>query len=200
MMDEASLSLFELDWLGGYAERHFRRSRGDTDALPWGTLEPSRFAPDLVAAARESWTEGAINEYCTAAAFADIIKALLEVRAPIDLVAMAGAFIARRDGTRRAQQPNGDGAGGRDAPLRRLRPTGAAVPARAGRPATDQRAHRARVLCRRGAQRSGAARHRSRRQPSAHPRGARAHRRRRGPPRQARLALPGLVDGVVHDR
>ncbi|QQR90589.1 MAG: hypothetical protein IPJ88_02265 [Myxococcales bacterium] len=47
----------------------------------------------LVERARLAWTEAAHNEYCTAIAFADLQRALLEVRAPIDLIGMASDFV-----------------------------------------------------------------------------------------------------------
>jgi hypothetical protein len=89
-----TLAPFELGWLGGPAERHFRRRRGNADELPWGTLSPRDFPPVLVERARVAWTSGAFSEYCTAAAFAEILAALLAVRAPVDLIGMAGDFVA----------------------------------------------------------------------------------------------------------
>lgn len=88
-----SACAFELEWSGGAPERLFRRRR-DTRDLPWETLDPREFPPALVARARASWTEGAFSEYCSAAAFADVQKALLEVGAPIDLIGAAGEFVA----------------------------------------------------------------------------------------------------------
>lgn len=85
---------FELEWLGGVAERHFRGLRPGVDELPWGTLDPGRYPPELVERARVGWTEAAYNEYCTAAAFADLLRALLAARAPVDLVGMASDFVA----------------------------------------------------------------------------------------------------------
>ncbi len=86
--------VFELEWLGGAAERRFHALRPGSDDLPWGTLDAGDFAPALVERARHSWTEGALNEYATAACFAALLRALLEARAPVDLVGMAGAFVA----------------------------------------------------------------------------------------------------------
>lgn len=85
---------FDLEWLGGVAEHHFRKARPGVDELPWGTLDPHRYPPGLVDRARISWTEAAYNEYCTASAFADMLGALLQAKAPIDLVGMASDFIA----------------------------------------------------------------------------------------------------------
>lgn len=85
---------FELEWLGGVAERHFRKARPGVDDLPWGTLDPSRYPAALVDRARISWTEAAYNEYCTAAAFSELLLALLAAKAPVDLVGMASDFVA----------------------------------------------------------------------------------------------------------
>ncbi|MEZ4322267.1 MAG: ferritin-like domain-containing protein [Myxococcota bacterium] len=84
---------FELEWLGGPTERAFRQLRPGVDDFPWGTLDPSRYPPVLVERARVSWTEAAWNEYCTAAAFTSLLRALLEAKAPIDLTGMASDFV-----------------------------------------------------------------------------------------------------------
>jgi hypothetical protein len=86
--------LFELELAGGPAERSYRRLRPGIDEMPWDTLDASHYPPRLVDAARASWTRGAYQEYCTAAAFAELLRALLEARAPIDLIGMAGDFVA----------------------------------------------------------------------------------------------------------
>lgn len=86
-------SAFELDWLGGPAEALLRRRRPGVEDMPWGTLDAARYPAALVERARASWTEGAYNEYCSGAAFAELAAALLAARAPIDLVAMAGDFV-----------------------------------------------------------------------------------------------------------
>jgi len=78
----------ELDWLGGAAERRFRRRRPGIDDLPWGSLSPG--CPD----AQLAWTDGAFREYASAAAFTALATALLEAGAPIDLAMMAGDFVA----------------------------------------------------------------------------------------------------------
>lgn len=85
---------FDLEWLGGIAERHFRKVRPGVDEMPWGTLDPSRYPVELVDRARISWTEAAFNEYCTASAFADLLGAMLAAKAPIDLIGMASDFVA----------------------------------------------------------------------------------------------------------
>lgn len=81
----------ELEWFGGAPERLLRARRGDVDALPWGTLHD--IPPDVARAVRTTFTEGAWNEHRTALAFAELARALLMARAPVDLVAMAADFV-----------------------------------------------------------------------------------------------------------
>ena len=88
----ADLELFELSLLGGAAERRYRRLRSEVEDLPWGTLDPAAFPDELVLAARKSWTEAAFQEHRTGAACAVALRALMEARAPLDLVALAARF------------------------------------------------------------------------------------------------------------
>jgi hypothetical protein len=85
---------FELEWMGGAAEHHFRKARPAALELPWGTLDPSQYAPATVAHARASWTEVAINEYRAVASFTEVLRALVDVKAPLDLVGMTSDFLA----------------------------------------------------------------------------------------------------------
>jgi hypothetical protein len=85
---------FDLEWLGGVAERHFRKVRPGVEEMPWGTLDPKRYPEELVDRARVSWTEAAYNEYCSASAFGEMLAALLAAKAPIDLIGMASDFVA----------------------------------------------------------------------------------------------------------
>jgi hypothetical protein len=85
---------FEIEWMGGAAEHHFRRVRPAVEELPWGTLDPSDYAPPTVARARASWTEVAINEYRAAASFTEVLRALIDVKAPLDLIGMTSDFLA----------------------------------------------------------------------------------------------------------
>jgi hypothetical protein len=85
---------FEVEWLGGAAEHYFRKVRPAVDELPWGTLNTSGFAPQAVELARTAWTEAAINEYRALSSFGEIVRALADTRAPLDLMAMAGDFLA----------------------------------------------------------------------------------------------------------
>ncbi len=85
---------FELEWMGGPAEHHFRKARPGVDEMPWGTLDPSKFAPAAVERARGSWTEVAINEYRAVASFSEVLRALVDVKAPLDLLGMTSDFLA----------------------------------------------------------------------------------------------------------
>ncbi len=85
---------FELDWLGGVSAKYFRKIRPGIDDFPWGTLRREDYPPLLLDRARISWTEAAYNEYTTAYAFSELILAMLEAKAPVDLVAMTGDFVA----------------------------------------------------------------------------------------------------------
>ena len=85
---------FEIEWMGGAAERHFRKARPGIDDLPWGTLDPSKYDPASVDQARRSWTEVAINEYRAVASFSEVLRALVDVKAPLDLLGMTSDFLA----------------------------------------------------------------------------------------------------------
>ena len=85
--------LFTLEWLGGPAEFHFRKARPEGD-FDWASLEPSRYPPSLVEAARGVWMGIVLAEYAAIAAFADVVGALTQARAPLDLIGMTGDFLA----------------------------------------------------------------------------------------------------------
>ena len=85
---------FELEWMGGAAEHHFRKARPGVDELPWGTIELSKYAPAAIERARGSWTEVAINEYRAVASFSEVLRALVDVKAPLDLLGMTSDFLA----------------------------------------------------------------------------------------------------------
>jgi len=85
---------FELEWMGGTAEHHFRKVRPRTTELPWGTLDPARYSPLAVERARASWTEVAINEYRAIGSFTEVLRALADARAPLDLLGMTSDFLA----------------------------------------------------------------------------------------------------------
>jgi hypothetical protein len=85
---------FEIEWLGGPAEHHFRKARPGVDELPWGTLRVGDYPPSLVDAARRSWTELAVNEYRAIVAFSEVLRAMALAKAPLDLLGMTGDFLA----------------------------------------------------------------------------------------------------------
>ena len=85
---------FEVEWMGGAAEHHFRRARPGTEDLPWGTLVPAKYAPSAIEYARGAWTEVAINEYRAVASFCEVLRALVDVKAPLDLLGMTSDFLA----------------------------------------------------------------------------------------------------------
>jgi hypothetical protein len=86
--------LFEIEWMGGAAEHHFRKARPAIDELPWGTLDAAKYAPAAVDYARGAWTEVAINEYRAVASFTEVLRALVDVKAPLDLIGMTSDFLA----------------------------------------------------------------------------------------------------------
>jgi hypothetical protein len=53
-----------------------------------------KYPPNAVRAAQRFWTEIAMKEYRAVAAFAEVVRALVEARAPLDLVGMTGDFLA----------------------------------------------------------------------------------------------------------
>ena len=86
--------LFELDWLGGPAEKYFRKIRPGTAELPWGSLNLAAMSVAQLDRARIMWTTMARQEYFTAINFAQLLQHMLIARCPIDLVGMAGDFLA----------------------------------------------------------------------------------------------------------
>ncbi len=85
---------FELEWMGGPAEHHFRKARPGIDDLPWGTLDTSTYPRAVVEAARATWTESAYTEYKAVAAFSEVLRTMCEANAPLDLIGMASSFVA----------------------------------------------------------------------------------------------------------
>ena len=88
-----SPALFALDRVGGPWSRRFAKRRGVLDDLPWESAREGRSA-EALEEARWVWTQSAFSETASAAAFAEIARALLAAGAPIDLVAAAGEFVA----------------------------------------------------------------------------------------------------------
>jgi hypothetical protein len=85
---------FEIEWMGGAAEHHFRKARPTTEELPWGTVVPAEYSPSAVEYARGAWTEVAINEYRAVASFCEVLRALVDIKAPLDLIGMTSDFLA----------------------------------------------------------------------------------------------------------
>jgi hypothetical protein len=91
-LDDRHLELFELELLGGATERRYRQMRPEVEEMPWGTFDPSGFPEPVVIAARKAWTGAAFQEFRTGAACAATLQALIEARAPLDLIATASRF------------------------------------------------------------------------------------------------------------
>lgn len=84
--------LFELELLGGSTERRYRKARPEVEGMPWGTLDVREIPEPILVAARRAWTGAAYQEHRTAVACTATLRALVEVRAPLDLIAMASRF------------------------------------------------------------------------------------------------------------
>jgi len=84
--------LFELEILGGATERRYRKMRPEVCAMPWGTLKADDIPEANRVAARKAWTGAAYQEHRTGVACCATLRALIEARAPLDLIAMATRF------------------------------------------------------------------------------------------------------------
>lgn len=91
-MTAGTLESFELELWGGKPEEAYRQARPEVDAMPWGTLDIADFAPEVIAAARLSWTGAAFQEYRTGIACVAALRAMLDCRAPLDLSAQLCRF------------------------------------------------------------------------------------------------------------
>ena len=89
---EGEGELFELELLGGATERRYRKLRPEVEAMPWGTMDLSASRAEDVLAARKAWTGAAYQEHRTGVACAATLRALIEARAPINLVGVASRF------------------------------------------------------------------------------------------------------------
>lgn len=85
---------FVLEWLGGAAERRFRRARPEDEALPWDSFRPNDYAESVVTDARAWWTELAANELAAVIEFSSVVSALAASQAPVDLIGMAAGFLS----------------------------------------------------------------------------------------------------------
>ncbi len=86
--------LFELEWMGEAAEHHFRKARPGVDDLPWGTLKTDDYDPDVLVAARATWTQSSLTEYRAIAGFSEVLRAMTEAKVPLDIIGMASSFVA----------------------------------------------------------------------------------------------------------
>lgn len=84
--------LFELELLGGTYERRYRALRPEVEAMPWGTIDVRGVPEAELIAARMAWTGAAYQEHRTAVACCATLRALIECRAPLDLIALAARF------------------------------------------------------------------------------------------------------------
>jgi len=82
-----------LEAMGGLWSKRLDKRRAGLHDLDWSGITREA-TPELVVAAREVWTRSAFSEYASGAAFAAIASHLLAARAPIDLIAAAGDFVA----------------------------------------------------------------------------------------------------------
>lgn len=89
-----SEEIFELELAGGRSLQRYRAMRPEVEEMPWGTLAPevASLPPELVADAQRAWTGAAFQEFRTAAACSSTLTALLQARAPVDLIAFASRF------------------------------------------------------------------------------------------------------------
>jgi hypothetical protein len=87
------LPFFELSWMGGVAEHHYRRVRPEVE-LAWETLDASCYRPQALLAAQRVWTALALSEYVAIVSFAQVVRALACAQAPLDLIGMTSDFLA----------------------------------------------------------------------------------------------------------
>jgi hypothetical protein len=73
-------------------ERSYSKKRPEVNEMPWGTIDLSGVRAEVVLAARRAWTSAAFQEHRTGAACAITLRALIEARAPLDLIALASRF------------------------------------------------------------------------------------------------------------
>jgi hypothetical protein len=93
MREESMLGeLFELELFGDGIEKRYRRLRPEVEGMPWGTLDTGSYPEPVVVAARRAWTGAAFQEHRTGAACALTLRALIEARAPVDLIGVACRF------------------------------------------------------------------------------------------------------------
>lgn len=86
--------VFELQWMGGVAEHHYRQARPASTDIAWEELDASRYRPEVLRAAQQIWTGIALGEYAAIVSFAQVVRALAEAQAPLDLIGMTSDFLA----------------------------------------------------------------------------------------------------------
>ena len=84
--------LFELELFGGGVEKRYRKMRPEVMQMPWGTIDTSKIPEDDLIAGRRAWTGAAFQEHRTGIACAATLRALIECRAPVDLIGLASRF------------------------------------------------------------------------------------------------------------
>jgi hypothetical protein len=87
-----ALEPFELELYGEGVEKRHRRQRPEVEAMPWDDFDASLYDEPVRLAARTAWTRAAFQEHRTAAATSVALRALVEARAPIDLIGFATRF------------------------------------------------------------------------------------------------------------
>lgn len=87
------MNAFELSWRGGATEARLHKRRPGGDALPWGTVDLSRYPDEHGVEARRIWSNGVFTEYASAAAFSALTTAMLQCGAPVDLIAMSADIV-----------------------------------------------------------------------------------------------------------
>ncbi len=85
---------FVLEWLGGAAEKRFRRARPEDADMPWETFRPSDYDESVITDARAWWTELAANELAAVIQFSSVLSALACSQAPLDLIGMTSDFLS----------------------------------------------------------------------------------------------------------
>ena len=84
--------LFELELFGDGIERRYRRMRPEVERMPWGTFDTTGISEQALIVARKQWTLAAFQEHRTGIACAASLRALMECRAPLDLIALGSRF------------------------------------------------------------------------------------------------------------
>jgi hypothetical protein len=91
-IEMAEPALFELELFGEGVERRYRKMRPEVEAMPWGTLTLEGLSPEDIVKARKAWTGAAFQEHRTGIACSATLRALMEARAPLDLIALGTRF------------------------------------------------------------------------------------------------------------